>query len=170
MKKRERHALRPPYAPENGGASLRSAPFFGTQPLFGGFRLSDAVFCVLFVFTAVFFFVSVRYGIQSADESFYFTIPYRMMHGDRLIVNEWQLSQLSALFQYLPMCVYVRLTGGVAGLILYFRQLYVAVALILFAYIYYSLREYGVWAVGAAAVFTGYHEFGYTTLNYYMMG
>ena len=155
-------------APQN--SPLRETRVFaGTKTLFGAVRASDAVFAAVFLFTAVFFFVSVRYGVQSADESFYLTIPYRLMQGDRLLIDDWHFSQFSALFQYLPMWAFIRLTGGTAGLILFFRRLYVVISLVILAYVYFSLREYGYWAVLAASVFTGYHSFGYTTLNYYAM-
>jgi len=160
-----------PYMKEagNNGDSSLSRSYAGTGRLFGAIKQSDAVFAVLFIFTVVFFFVSMRYGIQSADESFYLTIPYRLFQGDRLIADEWHLSQLSALFQYLPLWLFIKVTGGTSGLILFFRQIYVVLSLILFAYIYFSFRSYGFWGVGAAVVFTGYHSFGYCTLNYYVM-
>ena len=169
MKREKQPAARCPGITEPGGAALSPAPYAGTRPLFGRLITADAAFCVLFVFTAVFFFVSVRYGVQSADESFYLTIPYRLMQGDRLLIDDWHFSQFSALFQYLPLWAFIKITGGTAGLILFFRQLYVLISLLTAAYIYCSLRKYGFWAVGAAAVFTGYHSFGYTTLNYYAM-
>lgn len=151
------------------GSPLRPRVYAGAKTLFGPVRVSDAVFAAAFAFTAVFFFVSMRYGIQSADESFYLTIPFRLTQGGRLVIDEWHLSQLSAVFQYLPLRLFMAVTGGTEGLILYFRQLYVLLSLAVFACIYFSLRTYGLWAVGAAAVFTGYHSFGYCTFNYYVM-
>ena len=143
---------------KNGSAALNGSllknnyHYAGAKAVFGPFRASDIAFAVLFIFTAVFFMISMRYGVQSADEAFYFTIPYRLLQGGRLVVDEWHLSQLSAMFQILPLWLFIKITGGTVGLILFFRQLYVLLSLIVFALIYFSFRNYGFWALFADTI------------------
>lgn len=113
---------------------------------------------------------SVQKGIHLSDEGSYMTFAQRLTQGDRLVVDEWHLSQLTALFYYLPFRIYCAVTGGTEGIILFFRYLYVGIKLFFFCLIYYILRRYHYWAVLCAAVFTGYDSFAITTLNYYGIG
>lgn len=64
-----------------------------------------------------------RYGFTNIDESFYLTIPYRLCQGDRLLLNEWHLSQLSGWILRFPMAAFLRINGGTEGICLSFRYL-----------------------------------------------
>ena len=75
-------------------------------------RENDAVFFMLLGLTAVFFCWRCRYGFAEADEAFYPTIAYRLTQGDRLLVDEWHMSQLSSVLLYLPVLLFTRLTGA----------------------------------------------------------
>lgn len=130
------------------------------------FDISAAVLCCGFL---VYYLYLSRIGIQSIDESFYLTIPYRLLHGDRLIVDEWHVSQLSSLLQILPLKVFIGITGGTEGVILFFRQIYSVIKAIFFVYIYYNFRKYKLWALAAASIYMSFDIFTYITLNYYNM-
>ncbi len=112
-------------------------------------RENDAVFFMLLGLTAVFFCWRCRYGFAEADEAFYPTIAYRLTQGDRLLVDEWHMSQLSSVLLYLPVLLFTRLTGGTAGIYLALRYLYVAVQCLVAATVYLRLRRYH--SLGAAA-------------------
>ena len=56
---------------------------------------------VFIVFAAV-MLIGTSYCGVSNDESFYFTISKRILDGDRLLIEEWEPSQLSSVFQFLP--------------------------------------------------------------------
>ena len=162
--KTKRPNLQPnPDAPE----ALRA--YAGTRKAAGRLQYADILFIGVLAALTVFLWRAAHYGVQTADEAFYYTIPHRILQGDRLLTDEWQLSQLSAVFQYLPFYLYHTVTGGTEGIVLYFRLLYVAVDLIFFSYIYFSLRRYGFWGLAAAVVFVGYSAFGHMALNYYTM-
>ena len=161
----------PRIEPENGvpaGPETQRA-YDGTRRIGAGLQYSDMLFAGVLIALAVFMWRAAFYGAQTADEAFYYTIPHKLFFGGRLLMDEWQFSQLSAVFQYLPFYVYHTVTGGTEGIVLFFRELYVAVELIFFTYIYASLRRYGAWGVMAAVVFVGYSAFGHTALNYYAM-
>lgn len=133
------------------------------------FNAVDATACVLFVFFAVYYFIRIRYGLTMIDESFYYTLPHRYMLGDRLIVDEWHVSQFSVPLQYLPFKLFYSLTGGTDGVILYFRILFMVCWLCFFAYLYCRLRKFGWAGLAAAAVFPVFVPCTCMTLNYYNM-
>ena len=118
---------------------------------------------------AGFLIFSAFYTDVIPDEAFYWTIPQRMLQGDRLLVEEWHVSQLSAVFQLFPYWLYTTLTGGTEGLILAMRFAFVAVDLALYCYFCRKLRPYGVWGVAGAALFCSGFYLGIATLNYYNM-
>ncbi len=134
-------------------------------------RLSDCdYFAIILGFgITIYYVISVRYGIQSIDESCYFAITHRMALGDRLILDEWHMAQLIALIQYLPYKIFYSIVGSNDGVCLYFRYVYVIIKIILFFYIYSSLRRYPWWNLLTAFIFTGYDSFSFTTINYYCL-
>ena len=124
-----------------------------------------AVFCALFGWFAH----CVRFGVNRVDESFYLTIAQRFLQGDRVLVDEWHLSQLSALFQMLPFGIFVSATGGTDGVILYMRYVFLAVHAVLYWFLYIKLRSRGIAGLIATALFFAYVPFALFTLSYYTM-
>ena len=92
---------------------------------------------------------------------------YRLLKGDRLFSDDWMIGNLNAVFTYLPYRVYVMLFGGPEGVLLALRYLYYAIKMLLFLYLYLSLREYGAWGVLAGALCMGTDLFGIKTTSYY---
>ena len=123
----------------------------------------------------------VLHGIGPGDEGFYFTIPYRLLLGDGLIVDEWNLSQFSSIITYLPLKAFCSVTGSTDGIILFFRFCYIISLMMTGAFVLFSLsrfsqREYGrtgsrllfyVFSLCAVAVFFSYIPATIPTLNYY---
>ncbi|MBQ6018599.1 MAG: hypothetical protein IJL26_00330 [Clostridia bacterium] len=107
-------------------------------------------------------------GIDTVDESFYYTIAQRLLQGDRFLVDEWHVSQFSAVFQLLPYRLCAKLTGG-EGTLLALRYLYLCVDLILYWYFYLKLRAKKAWGALAAALFCSFVFFGLYTFSYYTM-
>ena len=142
---------------------------FGKTVSIGGrrFFVPDLVFAAALAALGVFFVLTAPYGITESDETLYQFYSYRLSCGDKLFVDDWMISNLFSVFTYLPFRVYTAAFGGTEGLALAMRYLYVAVKLILFAYIYLSLRSRGLWAVLADAVFVGTDLFGLKALSYY---
>ena len=129
--------------------------------------LCDIFAAVIFALFALLFFSSARFGLQNADESAYYTFCHRLLFGDAPIVNEWSMTQLSFVFQYLPFRIFYAAAGGTEGCILFLRYFFVALRLLFFAVIYLALRPRRVWALAAATVFTGFLPSGMMTLSYY---
>ncbi|MBQ6018600.1 MAG: hypothetical protein IJL26_00335 [Clostridia bacterium] len=101
------------------------------------------------------------------DEPFYYTIPQRLLQGDRLFADEWHLSQLSSLFLLLPFKAFTALNGGAEGAILFMRLLFVGATLCFYLFYCVSLRAYGPAAAVGAALFCADAFAGIPALNYY---
>ena len=76
--KDQRKSAAAPAVRKNGTGALTPRVYAGSRTLFGAVRASDLLFAVCFIVTAALLFISVRYGIQSADEGFD-TDPHRQI-------------------------------------------------------------------------------------------
>lgn len=115
-------------------------------------------------------FRSAFYGVATPDESFYLTIPYRLVNGDSLIVDEWHASQFSALLLYLPMKIFLAITKSTDGMILFFRFLFVICQTLVSVYTFYKLKKYnGFAALGSAVFYLLYVPETVNMLDYYTM-
>ena len=111
----------------------------------------------------------IRFGIGHMDESFYLSIAQRFAKGDRPLVDEWHVTQLSDLFLVLPYMLFTKVTGGTEGIMLFMRQLFVTVNALFFFVLYGKLRPYRWYGLIAAAVFSSFVPHAMFVLNYYSM-
>ncbi|MBR5428628.1 MAG: hypothetical protein IK118_09795 [Clostridia bacterium] len=132
-----------------------------------GFSVFDLLALLMFLVLGAYFVFFARFGVQNADESTYYTFSHRLMLGDAPVVNEWSMTALSFPFQYLPLRLFIAVTGGTDGCILFMRYVYVAVKMCVFALIYLALRRYGIWSLLAALVYTGFTATGTPAIDYY---
>lgn len=113
---------------------------------------------------------SAFYGISSPDETFYLSIPYRLIKGDALLVDEWHASQFSAFLLYLPMKLYLLINGNSEGMVLYFRCIFVLCQTFVSLYTYHKLRKYGsLAALVSAIIYLLYIPETVNMLDYYTM-
>lgn len=130
--------------------------------------VSGVLFAVLFAVFAYLFFSCAKYGGKGADETFYLTIPHRLLFGDGLVSDEQHPSLFSSFFLFLPFRVFYTVRGGADGAVLFFRYLYFAVKMIFYPYIYFSLiRRGALRALTAAAAFTAFTPWAIPAVNYY---
>lgn len=132
--------------------------------------LRDGFFVAGTVLLLFFSLWKSRYGLGIYDESFYLTIPYRMCHGDKLFLNEWHVSQLSALLQYPLMKLYLLIHPGTDGIVLAFRRIYIAVNFAGGLLAYRRLREYGVGAAAVVLLYLLYAPYNIMALSYNSLG
>ena len=116
------------------------------------------------------FAISARFGIGLIDEHWYFTIPQRILQGGKLFVEEWHVTQLTGLVQLPPYALFVKLTGGTDGILLFMRILYAAVNSAFCLFYYIRFREKKLTAVAAAAIFCAFAQYGIRTMCYYTLG
>ena len=110
-------------------------------------------------------------GACGPDEALYLSIPRRVMQGDRLLIHEWQVIQLSSLLLLPLLRAYVGITGAFAGAYLAFRWLFVFFHGLTACGIYLRLRKQTLpGAVLAAAIYLVFAPINIPSLSYYIMG
>jgi len=110
-------------------------------------------------------------GFCWTDESFYISTADRFYKGDALLVTEWYRTQLSSVI-CLPFYVIFRMiTGGIDGVILYFRILYLLLSLATATVAYKVInKDYpDVVATLISTLIMFYAHLNVTSLSYYMM-
>ena len=121
-------------------------------------RSSEYFFCDVFAALlglglAVLLICTVNRGVGVPDESYYYTVAHRLSLGERMIADEWNLAQLVHLFNLLPNLLYMKLTGGTKGIVLFMRCFFIAVNTAFYAFVYWKLRRFKGWGVAAAFLF-----------------
>lgn len=90
------------------------------------------------------------------DEAYALSLGYRLVSGDRLFATMWEPHQLSALTTAPLVALFLGVTGGTTGLLLFVRAVMLAVKAALSVWFYRSLRgPLGRWGayLGALALF-----------------
>ena len=110
-------------------------------------------------------------GFCWTDESFYYSTCDRFYRGDALLKEEWYRTQMSSVFCLPFYAVYMMIAGTNAGVILYFRILYLILSFSI-AYVVYVVmkKEYPTSvALIMATLIMFYAHLNITTFSYYML-
>lgn len=110
-------------------------------------------------------------GFCWTDESFYYSTADRFFRGDALLKEEWYRTQISSVFCLPFYAIFVWITGGNAGVVLFFRILYLllsfTVAIVTFNVI---KKDYPISvALVMATLIMFYAHLNITTFSYYML-
>lgn len=136
-----------------------------------GFLSWTALFAVFFVPTVLFVFWRCPYGFGNIDESFYLTIPYRLLQGDALLQEEWHLSQMAGVLTMPLVSAYLKLNGSTEGILLAMRYVCTAVQCICAVFLYIRLKRMSpLGAILASVSFLLYTPFNIMALSYNSMG
>ena len=121
--------------------------------------------CALLLLARAFF------GFCSSDEPFYISTTKRLFEGDLIFVHEWFPTQLSSIVLLPFYALFVTLTGSTAGIILYFRILYIAITLVISIISFRIIRsQYTFAAAMSVSLFMlFYAHLNIATLSYYTM-
>lgn len=122
---------------------------------------------IVFVIFTVCMYWKCRYGFANIDESFYITIPNRIIQGDHLFKDEWNLSLLSSYLVYPFVKLKLLFSGNLEGVCLYMRYMFVVVNTATAAFIWIRFKRYsevGAWL--SAIVFLIYTPFCISALSY----
>lgn len=81
---------------------------------------------IAFFILAVFFLFLYRiiHGADLTDESFYCTLAYRLVKGNHLFVDMWEQCSTAAVLPAFLLKIYMVISGGTDGLILFFRVMF----------------------------------------------
>ena len=127
----------------------------------------DAAALLLGSALLAYFLFTAKLGFGSLDEGAYYTIAQRIILGERLFLEEWNLAQLASLFSVIPLWIYTKITGGTEGLILYMRYVFIAINTVFYAYMYKKLRNYKLWGLLAAFMFCAIVPEAIFAIDYY---
>ncbi len=105
----------------------------------------------------------------SYDESFYASIPFRLVNGDSLIQHEWHLSQFSSLFSYMPVWIWTTIKGSADSLFLFLRCVYLVIHTSVAIGIYAFFKERKKWAVIASMIFFIQIPYRILAISYHSM-
>ena len=125
------------------------------------------IFCLLAVLLISRWKVTKGFG--NIDESFYLTIPQRILQGDTLLVDEWHVSQLGGILLVPFMALYKAVFPNNEGIILVFRYFYIVVQTAFSIYIYLCLRD-KKWSALAVLPFMIFVPHNIMALSYNSMG
>lgn len=131
--------------------------------------IKDIIFAIGVLAIALFSFWRAGFGAGAYDDAFYLTIPYRMINGDVLFMNEWHGSQLSAFLLYPFVRIYLAIFASTDGIILSFRYLYIVVNAIATIAVYSRLRRFGGSSVAVLLYFL-FVPYNILSLSYNSMG
>ncbi len=105
----------------------------------------------------------------SDDESYYPSVPLRLLNGDSLVQHEWHLTQFSSLFQYLPVYIWTAIKGSLDGVFIFLRCIYLSIHTTIAVVVYRFFRKYGVWAVMTSMMFYVQIAYRIQAINYQSM-
>ena len=125
------------------------------------------IFCMLAVLLISRWKVTKGFG--NIDEAFYLTIPQRLLQGDGLLVDEWNLAQTFGVLLVPLMALYKAVFPSNEGIILVFRYFYIAVQAAFSIYIYLCLRD-KKWSALAVLPFMIFVPHNIMALSYNSMG
>ena len=93
---------------------------FAPPPLLATIAVAVALVALGFTWRRLFL------GVDLSDEGFYVAVPYRLALGARPFVDEMNILQTAEFFVFPFVKLYVWLTGGDNGIVLFTRHLYLA--------------------------------------------
>lgn len=129
------------------------------------------IYGVLFILCAILVLWKCRYGFANIDESFFLTVPYRLVQGDAMFAEEWHLSQMSGLLLYPFVALYLRIVGNTDGIVLVFRYLFTFCNIVASSFIFYRLKRYHFLGAAAASLcLLLFAPYGIMALSYNSMG
>ncbi|HCR99877.1 MAG TPA: hypothetical protein DIS68_03600, partial [Lachnospiraceae bacterium] len=135
------------------------------------YSLKEILPYAVLILLGVALFIRSAYGFCQSDESFYVSTAGRFASGDVIFADEWHPTQMSSLLTAPVYAMYRLVTGGTAGMIRFFRCVYLLLTMAEAAWIYTRLKGMGRRYAGSAlALFILlYCHLNMATLSYYMI-
>lgn len=97
-------------------------------------------------------------GFAWNDECFYLSTVNRFYLGDRMLLDEWHVTQMFAILLVPLEAIYRSLTGGTEGIMLFFRIAYLVFTCLVSIYIWIVLnKKNSIWIACAAALLNLYY-------------
>ena len=121
--------------------------------------IRKAVICILMFLSVIASVTKIFTGFD-IDEAYALAIPYRVLQGDRLFADMWEVHQTSFLLPYLFMKLFYSLTGEMAGVVLYMRVMTTLLHLGMSILVYVSVKKFfGIKREYALLIGLAYYNF-----------
>ncbi len=134
-------------------------------------RRRNIMFFSVMAVIAVFVLWRCQFGFAQSDEFLHISIPYRMIQGDILLVEEWHQTQLAGFVYYPVTKLIFSLLGSADGLVIWSRIACVMLELSVAVFIYFRLKSFSWIGASVAAVsFALYTPVAMTSIYYYSVG
>lgn len=133
------------------------------------FTRIDIVAMAAFAVLWIYYIIMVRYGVCFADEIAFVGFAERFVSGDRPMVDEWHVAQLSFLFLCPVYRLYMAVKDSTDGIILFLRYLFLAFNALFYWVMYKRLRAYRWPALIATLWFSIYIPCGIFAGSYYTL-
>lgn len=132
-------------------------------------KIKNNVPYILIFISEIILFIKCFYSFCWSDETFYFATCHRFFTGDSIFLHEWFPTQLSSLVLLPFYAAFLLITGSSAGIILYFRILFVIMSTINAVVMYNILRQHHgrFSALTCSLLLMYYTHLNIATLSYY---
>ena len=130
---------------------------------------SDFLFLLALFGGLLIYLLSIYTPDHFADETFYPSIPLRLINGDSFVLDEWHLTQFSTIFLYFPVRIWLAFTGSTDGILLFLRFFYLTIHTCTAIGLYAFFRKHNIWAIAAALLFYTQVPLRFLTANYHSL-
>ena len=131
------------------------------------FKKTDLLAAAVITALLLYHFLMLPRGFGAPDQYFYYTVIQRIMQGDRLLIDEWHLSQLCSFLQIIPYQISYTVCNGTNGIILCLRCIYFFCRFPIAVWLWTKLRRFGVFGLFAEAVYLSYIVIDISVFSYY---
>lgn len=97
------------------------------------------VITIILVILSAFAAISKIFIGFDVDEGYAVSMPYRLLQGDRLFGDMWEIHQTSSFLPYLFIWIFVKIAGGNTGIVLYLRIVSTVIHLVFSIWVYKEL-------------------------------
>ena len=129
------------------------------------------LFFIIGLFLAVvFLIIKAPLGWIFFDEPFMLTLGHRLLKGDNLLINEWNIGQMISLFNLPLIWLYTTITNSTEGIIMFFRYYFILWWVFCSVILYLRTKKYGWVSIIAVLYFLLFAPLRQMGINYNSMG
>lgn len=103
-----------------------------------GYKLLLAVILTVLSLAAAISKILIGFDV---DEGYAVSMPYRLLQGDRLLLDMWEIHQTSSFLPYVFLVPFLKITGGNTGIVLYLRIVSTVLHLCVSLWVYKELSK-----------------------------
>lgn len=132
-------------------------------------NLKENILCIVFgILCLGFFLYRLMRGVDTTDESYYMTLAYRLVQGNVLFYDVWDISSTFSVIPAFFLYIYYKIFGSFAGCVLFSRFVFFVLNSGIAALLFLLFRKkYGInWALLLSMIYLFYAPFSIYTNSY----